>query len=267
MYPGIYQIVCKQNKKIYIGESDNCLYRIGGHFSALKNNTHHCLPLLQDFKKYGSQNFSAYIIKSGDNYKNFLIRKKEEKLLILKIPLNFCYNSIIELKKNESPCYKAYKYKGKIFHTIKDLRFFINKESTKKYSETHFRRYFISSEGKFSHLISFIKKRPQTDIFKINNKIFYGWREVVNAHLAKNKRQVFYRLNSSKWITYQYYKKTKKRIGFNRHNKSYIINNIYYSNAQEIVEAGLAKDINQVYYRIRSSSKLWKNWCSKIRNA
>lgn len=102
-------------------------------------------------------------------------------------------------------------YKGKFFLTIKSLREFINKTENKLYSETHFRRDFIAKHGKHNHKIQFLKKRPQCDLFLINKTVYYGWREVVEAGLAKTKRQVYYRLSSSKWLNYQYKTQTKNR--------------------------------------------------------
>lgn len=85
-FPGIYKIICLKNGKIYIGESNNCLYRIGRHFNDLENDLHHCQPLVKDFQKYGRRCFKATIIKS--NNKEMVseqIRKKEEAFLISQI--------------------------------------------------------------------------------------------------------------------------------------------------------------------------------------
>lgn len=255
--PGIYMIICTKNQKIYIGQSSNCLYRIGGHFTSLKNNTHSCVALLKDFKKYDPQYFQAFIIKSGAHYDRLQIRQKEELQLINQQKKHLCYNF---LEKKE-PNYKSFSYKNQIFFTIKELRLFINLNENKNYSETDFRRKFINPDGCFHNQIILIKTRPQTDQFLVNDQICYGWKDVVEKQFAETKRQVFYRLNSSTFPNFKYLKQTKKRVGFNQFSKKFIIDGVWYKTASLVVDAGLAKDINQVYYRVRSPK--WKTWTSK----
>lgn len=253
---GVYKIICLQNKKIYVGESNNCLNRIGKHFTELKNQTHHCLDLQKDFNQYGFLNFQAFIIYSGPKFVKTLTRKKVEKKLIQSLPKHLRYN--FNVQNSQKPFYGSYSYKNKIFNTIKELRFYIEQNEKKCYSESHFRRLFISPFGKYKDQVKLIEKKSQTDIFLINGQKYHGWRAVVKAGLAKNQRQVFFRLRSSKWSNYKYHLKTKKRQGFTK--TTYKINNELYSGAEEVVKAGLAEDIHQVYYRVRSSSNLWIMW-------
>lgn len=242
--PGLYKIICTKNNKVYIGQSSNCLYRIGGHVVYLKNQTHHCCSLLADFNKYGLNAFKAFMIDFGEKYQNQSIRKKEETRLISKTCKKFIYN----FYEYEIPAYKSYKYKNQIFQTIKDLRLYINQAENQNYSETHFRRCFISPFGKYNDQRELVKTYSQSDVFIIHNKIYNGWQEVVQNKLAKNKRQVFYRLNSAAWPDYKYFRKTKKRVGFQKRKTKYEVNKQIFLTAKAIVEHGLAENTLQVYY-------------------
>lgn len=259
--PGLYQITCTRNNKIYFGETNNCCYRLGHHFTDLNNNTHHCKALLSDFKKYGATSFKATIIEMGPHLQDTERRKKRETEHIASITPDLCYN-VIDVD-DRKPVYKSYQYLDRTFHTINELRLFINKTEKTNYSETHFRRLFISPHGMFSNKVQFVKTRPQTDMFLVDNQIFYGWRDIVAKNLAKNKRQVFYRLTSANWPSFQYFKKTKNRVGFKSKNLGFVINGKFYPTTKSIVDANLAKDIYQASYRLRSSSERWKNWYIK----
>lgn len=260
---GIYEIKCLKNNKVYIGQSQNCAYRIARHYNDLKTQTHHCEPLLEDVLKYGINNFKAKIILKvsidGKLDKNHLT-KLETKLISELEPLSY-YNII---NSNPSPSYKSYKYKNQVFNTIKDLRSFINNTTGSNYSETHFKRLFLNKNSPYYNTVEYIGEKPQTSIFLIEDKHYNGWKEIVKAGLAKTKSQVFYRLNSSNYKNWSRVKEIKKSDSKNNLLNGYLINNIYYNNANMVVKAGLAEDINQVYYKVSSSSSKWKNWKKSI---
>jgi hypothetical protein len=48
-------------------------------------------------------------------------------------------------------------------------------------------------------------------------------------------------------------------------NQGFFIQGQFYPTARLVVEAKLAKDIYQVYYRVRSKSELWKHWIIKTK--
>lgn len=225
----------------------------------LKKQIHHCEPLLEDFVKYGINNFKAQIILevSLDEKldKNYLI-KLETKFISELEPSSY-YNII---NSNQSPSYKSYKYKNQVFNTIKDLRLFINNTTGSNYSETHFKRLFFNKNSPYYNEIEYIGEKPQTKVFSIEGENYNGWKEIVNAGLAKTKSQVFYRLNSFNYPNWCRVKKSKIFDLKNNLMNGYLINNVYYNNANMVVKAGLAKDINKVYYRVSSSSSKWKNW-------
>lgn len=79
----IYYIKCFKTKKVYIGQSENCLYRIGRHFNDLKSKVHHCESLQKDFLKYGAFVFEAKILlHKKSKIKNEKNRKKLEEKII-----------------------------------------------------------------------------------------------------------------------------------------------------------------------------------------
>lgn len=60
---GIYLIRCKENKKVYVGQSINIRARIKCHFFHLSKNYHKNLGLLEDYKKFGRKSFESEIIE------------------------------------------------------------------------------------------------------------------------------------------------------------------------------------------------------------
>jgi len=60
---GIYKIVNKKNKKIYIGQSNNIGYRKKRHLQALETDSHFNTHLQKAWNKYGKGNFKFEIIE------------------------------------------------------------------------------------------------------------------------------------------------------------------------------------------------------------
>jgi group I intron endonuclease len=61
--PGIYQIHCKLNGKIYIGSAVNLHARWGLHRRRLRQKTHHNIHLQQAWNKYGEENFEFSVLE------------------------------------------------------------------------------------------------------------------------------------------------------------------------------------------------------------
>jgi group I intron endonuclease len=257
--PGLYQIRCLKNDNIYIGESECCLDRLGGHLKDLRNRRHHCLSLQKDFLLYGTSFFEANIIDSGSQWQSLKARKKEEKRLIKLIDGKKLYNFDKTLK--EKPCFKSFQYDGQKFPTIKALREYYNEKGLKNQtlvrplSETTFRRNFISPYGKNYGEITFVKVTKQLQQYCVKGEICYGVEEIVEKGFAKNKRQAVYRVSSSKWPDYQYIKK----LQVTKNRRKISINGVIYT-TEEIIEKGLAENREVIYARLRSQSSSWKNW-------
>ena len=52
--PGIHEIKCK--KKVYIGETEQLVARLAMHSASLKQNTHHCRELQENWNQFGKHN-------------------------------------------------------------------------------------------------------------------------------------------------------------------------------------------------------------------
>ena len=61
--PGLYKITCLKNNKIYIGQSENILGRLGRHSENLEKNRHDCQELQNDFNCYGKAYFIFEALK------------------------------------------------------------------------------------------------------------------------------------------------------------------------------------------------------------
>ena len=58
---GIYEIINKENNRVYVGESLNITNRWKDHIKMLENNTHYNYKLQEDFNKYGEHVFEFKI--------------------------------------------------------------------------------------------------------------------------------------------------------------------------------------------------------------
>lgn len=124
--PGIYEIKCLKNNKCYIGESVNCLNRLGRHIDALENNRHDCIELQTDFNCYGKKGFSIKVLKKGLCYKNDLTRKKIEKKILL--TRNNIYNSFSKLGWTQYS--QQIKVEGKIYHSLRSAALILKQSKT-----------------------------------------------------------------------------------------------------------------------------------------
>jgi len=97
--PGIYQISCQKNSKIYIGQSRNLQQRISTHRSKLRRNFHDNPTLQSDFNLYGENFFNASILFVGLEWENQEKRIKKEKELILSSQPELLYCIYRETRK------------------------------------------------------------------------------------------------------------------------------------------------------------------------
>lgn len=63
----IYKIVCKENNRIYIGQTKHYDVRKREHINDLKANRHSNVYLQEDFNKYGVSQFTFEIIEEVPN--------------------------------------------------------------------------------------------------------------------------------------------------------------------------------------------------------
>lgn len=64
----IYALRCKSNGKLYIGRTTKLDERIKIHFQELKSGRHTNKLLLEDYKKYGRDNFEVYVLEKDIPY-------------------------------------------------------------------------------------------------------------------------------------------------------------------------------------------------------
>ena len=77
--PGLYQITCLKNNKVYIGQSTNVLNRLGRHCENLEMNRHNCKELQKDFNKYGKTAFKFESLEINSKFEDESLRKQKEK--------------------------------------------------------------------------------------------------------------------------------------------------------------------------------------------
>jgi len=61
----IYAIRCKANGRVYIGRTSKISERIQTHFSELKRKKYSSKLMIEDFEKYGKENFEIYILEEN----------------------------------------------------------------------------------------------------------------------------------------------------------------------------------------------------------
>lgn len=80
--PGIYEIRCIPRNRVYIGESENLLVRLGKHAASLTQNQHDCIDLQQDWNQFGLQSNSFRILRHGPSWNTVEKRRLEEAIIL-----------------------------------------------------------------------------------------------------------------------------------------------------------------------------------------
>jgi group I intron endonuclease len=94
----IYKIINLKTKRVYIGSTTQPERRKSQHFVTLRSDSHHNYKLQADFKKYGEENFSFYVVEDlGVVPQRQLLKKEEEYISKQKSPYN------IDLKPFSNP--------------------------------------------------------------------------------------------------------------------------------------------------------------------
>ena len=94
----IYKIINLKTKRVYIGSTTQPERRKSQHFVTLRGDSHHNYKLQSDFKKYGEENFSFYVVEDlGVVPQRQLLKKEEEYISKQKSPYN------IDLKPFSNP--------------------------------------------------------------------------------------------------------------------------------------------------------------------
>lgn len=97
MCVGVYKIQNTVSGKYYIGSSKNVFNRMRQHFSALRNNRHHCIGLQNSFNQHGFDAFAFCLLSICYSIDD--AHKQEEILLGVHYGTKYCLNSspLVEL--------------------------------------------------------------------------------------------------------------------------------------------------------------------------
>lgn len=85
-YAGIYEIRCKVNNRVYIGQSRNMRERISKHKRFLRHGVHENKALQNAWNKYGEENFAFKEIESYDPTLRIIddiLNQKEKEYILL----------------------------------------------------------------------------------------------------------------------------------------------------------------------------------------
>lgn len=194
---GIYKITCLKNYKVYIGESNNVLSRLGRHCDNLENNRHDCLKLQQDFNKYGKHVFLFEALQCSFELNLTVERKKKEMCLIDKVPLAFRYNQLHQLNWNfysQKICVK-----GQVFESLRKAAISL------KESRTHIMRKCKDLKN-MDYLL--LEKTPYKEIYKkksiacrIDNTNYLSLSDASKA-LKLHSTTIKNRCKSKKYLNY-----------------------------------------------------------------
>jgi len=201
MIPGIYEIRCISSNKLYIGETENLLARLGKHSESLTQNRHDCRELQKDWNQSGKEDFEFNILLSGEPYESRKMRLEKEF-------------SLIKEKKRDSSIYnidksaaftKNYRREieidGKRYKSVSEAV----KDPNITVSATTLRRRL--SDPKYPN---YREIKRSSNSFSIEGKVFDTLDAIVEAGLANNRLTVGRRIKSSKpkwkdWIcTFNY---------------------------------------------------------------
>jgi hypothetical protein len=166
MGPGLYAIVCSNSGKLYFGQSENVVQRLGSHYGQLVGNKHECKDLQKDWATHGEESFSFLSLSVSPKWANTTVRQQAEDQLITLNP-TIVYNQSIagSVQKKLPDIYKKQvSFKGTIYSTIAEA-------SRKTYvSETHIRRL--------------IRDPKNTDWQYVGDQSHFGNADIVNIDKA-----------------------------------------------------------------------------------
>jgi AraC-like DNA-binding protein len=191
MQPGIYEIFCLSTNRVYIGETQNILERLGKHSAMLFQNKHDCQPLQQDWNqsKYPIKNFRFKALYCGSSWQNQATRVEKEKQVIEeKLQASYdVYNKI----KTILP---ATLYRQEISVNNVLYKSISSAVQQLDISETTLRRY-LRDDTNTDYVYGAQYRHGYTQVI-INNTRYKSYQEVVNAGLATDARQVGRRIRS-----------------------------------------------------------------------
>ncbi len=195
--PGIYEIQCISKKKVYIGETEELLARLGQHSASLKQNKHDCRELQEDWNQFGKKNFTFKVICFGNAYSSQIMRRKEEKSVIKqKLAQSFLLYNIDKSTSFTRNYQRKIEINGKIYSTITEAA----TDPNLGISETTIRRRL--RDPKFP---DYKDVKCLSPIYRIKNKLYKTLDEAEKDNVGGNRQTIKRRINSvkSQWSEWQ----------------------------------------------------------------
>nr|YP_009184688.1 putative GIY YIG homing endonuclease [Oogamochlamys gigantea]ALO62831.1 putative GIY YIG homing endonuclease [Oogamochlamys gigantea] len=277
---GLYKITCSANQKHYYGESDNLLYRLGTHFSALNKGKSEINEMQKDWSVYGSSAFIFEIISHGSKYEDKAYRIQVQYQLINQEP-GLCYNSVgniekiyvagTQILKRERATQKQLKASDIQFPVvINDISYVSLNQIEKDFAlsrKTIKKR--LLAQNKETNLVwtekrALLPHRGSEQSNKIiNPKIqIYGnaYASVIEASkaLKLSRTTIYNKLNDLKNKDFVYLDNKPERKFY-----TFTIDGIFYSSIKEVVDHFKLNPAT-IYRRCQSDRPLFKNWiCHK----
>jgi hypothetical protein len=122
--PGIYLISFQNGTKVYVGQSDSVVSRLGSHYDQLIKGRHECKTLQNDWNQYGEDQFQFINLSVGPQWKDLKLRIEAESKLT-SLNANIVYNEVIGGRRPKKPSdlfKKPVSYKGQVFASRAEAR-------------------------------------------------------------------------------------------------------------------------------------------------
>ena len=195
---GLYMITCIVNNKIYIGQSENILLRLGRHADLLVKNRHtECPEMQNDFNQFGLNAFRFESLNTSDpNYHdNKFYREKREQEETEKIPHEYRYN---KQQVNPPTSAQSVKIHGIVYSSIREA------ERKTNYSKTTIIRNLNKGVLGFERLDTVLLTEMRSNKIVIEG-IVYPNLTLATEVLGKYFNTIKRRLEDAENLDYQYY--------------------------------------------------------------
>ena len=194
--PGIYQITCNINGKVYIGEALNLLDRMNKHFKDLQNGISDCRELQSDWNLYAKDCFRMQVLLKGQDFITKQKRLDKETEIINSYEPEQVYNQhplreIIREDNYRLVC----EINGQRFDSINHASRQLN------VSENNIRRRLLNKKPGY---VIIEKVRQGYEPIIANGKNYDSIADSVRAGEAKDRFQAMRRLKSKSWPDWNY---------------------------------------------------------------
>jgi len=184
-------------KKVYIGETEELLARLGKHLASLKQNKYDYKQLQEDWNQFGKKKFTFKVICFGDAYSSQIIRRQKEKTVIKqKLAESFLIYNIDKSTSFTRNYQRKIKIDGKIYSTITEAA----NNPNIGISETTIRRRLRDA-----NFVNYKDLKYCSFIYRIKNKLYKTLDEAEKDNVGGNRQTIKRRIDSTypKWVEWQ----------------------------------------------------------------